>query len=472
LETNLLRIFLIIRINLFLFCYKLIMKKILVVDDDAASCELLKEILATQDWEIETARTPERALILSNQTKFDLVISDINLEANLSGLDLLQRLREKSPVVLVTGFGSLETAVEATREGAWDFISKPFKVNEILATARRAIEQTHETTKVPSDNFSTGAMVGRAPAMIELYKEIARVAPTRSTVMILGESGTGKELVARAIHQNSPRKDNSFVAVNCGALTETLLEAELFGHTKGSFTGATADRRGLWEEANDGTLFLDEIGETSPAMQVKLLRALQENEIRRVGSNQTRKVDARIIAATNRNLEAEVKTGNFREDLFYRLSIVTLRVPSLRERVGDIPLLAEKFLQKAAVNTEKTNLRFSGDAMKTLKVYDWKGNVRELEAAIEYAAVRVRGSEILAEDLPVKLLAEKFKQAASRFHLAGLYADLPSLDELEKRYLLYVLERADGNRTRAAEILGVDRRTLYRMAERFGVKLD
>lgn len=449
------------------------MKKILVVDDDAASCELLKEILSVApDWEIETARTPERALILSNQTKFDLVISDINLEANLSGLDLLQRLRDKSPVVLVTGFGSLETAVEATREGAWDFISKPFKVNEILATARRALEQIVETEKAPSDNFSTGAMVGRAPAMIELYKEIARVAPTRSTVLILGESGTGKELVARAIHQNSPRKDNSFVAVNCGALTETLLEAELFGHTKGSFTGAGADRRGLWEEANGGTLFLDEIGETSAAMQVKLLRALQENEIRRVGSNQTRKVDARIITATNRNLEAEVKGEHFREDLFYRLSVVTLRVPPLRERVGDIPLLAEKFLQKACINTEKKNLRFSADALKTLKVYDWKGNVRELEAAIEYAAVRVRGSEILAEDLPVKLLAEEFKHAAARVHLTELYADLPSLDELEKRYLIYVIEKVNGNRTRAAEILGVDRRTLYRMAERFGIKLD
>ncbi|MDQ6788323.1 MAG: sigma-54 dependent transcriptional regulator [Acidobacteriota bacterium] len=448
------------------------MKKILVVDDDAASCELLKEILSTQDWEIETAGTPERALILSNQTKFDLVISDINLEANLSGLDLLQRLREKSPVILVTGFGSLETAVEATREGAWDFISKPFKVSEILATARRAIEQTPEWQKAPSDDFSSGAMVGRAPAMIELYKEIARVAPTRSTVLILGESGTGKELVARAVHQNSPRKDNPFVAVNCGALTESLLEAELFGHTKGSFTGAGTDRRGLWEEADSGTLFLDEIGETSSAMQVKLLRALQENEIRRVGSNQTRKVDARIITATNRNLEAEVKAGKFREDLFYRLSVVTLRVPPLRERINDIPLLAEKFLQKAVVNTEKKNLRFSGEALKTLKVYDWKGNVRELESAIEYAAVRVRGSEILAEDLPVKLLAEEFKQSASRIHLAELYADLPSLDELEKRYLLYVLEKANGNRTRAAEILGVDRRTLYRMAERFGIKLD
>lgn len=448
------------------------MKKILVVDDDAGSCELLKEILSNENWRVETANTPEKALILSNQEKFDLVISDINLEANLSGLDLLQRLREKSPVILVTGFGSLETAVEATREGAWDFISKPFKVDEILATTRRALEQTPDNKEAAPTNFTSGAMVGSAPAMIELYKEIARVAPTRSTVLILGESGTGKELVARSIHQNSPRKDESFVAVNCGALTESLLEAELFGHAKGSFTGANADRRGLWEEAEGGSLFLDEIGETSLAMQVKLLRALQESEIRRVGSTQTRKVDARIIAATNRNLEEQVKNGSFREDLFYRLSVVTLRVPPLRERAADIAALVEKFLRKARKNTGKENLRFSENALKTLSVYEWKGNVRELESAVEYAALRARGNEILAEDLPVKLLSGEFKQAAARFHLSELYADLPSLEELEKRYLLHVLEKTQGNRTKAAEIIGIDRRTLYRMAERFEIKLD
>lgn len=448
------------------------MKNILVVDDDRASCELLEEILSNDDWQVETANTPEKALILSNQKKFDLIISDINLEANLSGLDLLRRIREKSPVILVTGFGSLETAVEATREGAWDFISKPFKVDEILATTRRALEQSHDKKETVSPDFTSGAMVGSAPAMIELYKEIARVAPTRSTVLILGESGTGKELVARSIHQNSPRKDKPFVAVNCGALAESLLEAELFGHTKGSFTGAMADRRGLWEEAEGGSLFLDEIGETSLPMQVKLLRALQEGEIRRVGSTQTRRIDARIIAATNRNLEEEVKSGTFREDLFYRLSVVTLYVPPLRDRPTDIPVLVEKFLQKARKNLGKENLRFSENALKTLAVYEWKGNVRELEAAVEYAALRVRGNEILAEDLPVKLLSDEFKQAALRSHLSELYADLPSLDELEKRYLLHVLERTGGNRTKAAEIVGIDRRTLYRMAERFGIELD
>lgn len=447
-------------------------KKILVVDDDKASCELLSEILTAQNWSCATAETPEKALILSNQQHFDLVISDINLESDLNGLDLLKRLREKSPVILVTGFGSLETAVEATREGAWDFISKPFKVGEIIAAAKRAMEHKTSKEEVSAPPISQGFMVGNSPKMIELYKEIARAAPTNSTVLILGESGTGKELVARAIHQNSARKDNPFIAINCGALTETLLEAELFGHTKGSFTGANADRRGLWEEAENGTLFLDEIGETSLAVQVKLLRALQENEIRRVGSNQTRKVNARIIAATNRDLEKEVGEGNFREDLFYRLSVITLQVPALRERVSDIPVLAEKFLQKAKRNVNKNELHFSNSALETLSNYEWKGNVRELEAAVEYAAIRSRGNEILAEDLPLKLLSDEAKETAEHQKLTTLYGDLPSLDEFEKRYLQFVLEQTSGNKTKTAEILQVDRRTLYRMMERFGLKFD
>ena len=455
-------------------CYNYLtaMKKILVIDDDAESCELLSEILTAQNWNVEIARSPDKALQLSEAQRFDLVISDINLEADLSGLDLLKQMREKSPVVLVTGFGSLETAVEATREGAWDFISKPFKVDEIVATAKRALEQTPDKEETAQEKQISGQMVGSSPKMIELYKEIARVAPTRSTVLILGESGTGKELVAKAIHQNSPRKNNSFVAINCGALTESLLEAELFGYVKGSFTGANSDRRGLWEEAENGTLFLDEIGETSPAMQVKLLRALQENEIRRVGSTATRKVDARIIAATNRDLEEEVKQKNFREDLFYRLSVITLRVPPLRERSGDIPVLAETFLRKSKLNTNKSNLHFSNETLKTLAAYEWKGNVRELEAAIEYAALRARGNEVLPEDLPVKMASEDLENKTKKIYLSELYGDLPTLDELQKRYLIYVLEQTEGNRTRAAEVLEIDRRTLYRMAERFGIELE
>ncbi|MCB1024350.1 MAG: sigma-54-dependent Fis family transcriptional regulator [Acidobacteria bacterium] len=451
------------------------MKKILVVDDDKGSTDLLKEVFEAENWEVKTANHPAAAIDLAEREKFDLLVSDVNLEAEKSGIDLLRVLHSKMPVILVTGFGSLEKAVEATREGAWDFISKPFKVDEVVQAARRALDRSksESETVVPSgtEEVST-TIVGRSPVMIELYKEIARVAPTRSTVLILGESGTGKELVARAIHENSKRKDEAFVAINCGALTETLLESELFGYVKGAFTGANGDRRGLWEEANRGTLFLDEIGEISLAMQVKLLRALQENEIRRVGSSVNTRVNARIIAATNRNLEKEIEEETFREDLFYRLSVFTIKVPPLRDRKSDIPLLAERFLQKAQTKTDKNNLELTDETLKLLSVYDWKGNVRELEASVEYAVLHSPGNIIMPDDLPPKLRSEANREAASKFHLNNLYDDLPSLAELEKRYLEHVLEATNYNRTRAAEILEIDRRTLYRMVERFDIDFE
>ena len=454
------------------------MKRILVVDDDKASCELLREIFAAQGWEAESAQTPEAALALAAREKFDLVVSDINLEAAQSGLDILREMRDRCPVILVTGFGTLDAAVEASREGAWDFVSKPFKVEEVVATARRALERASTvdagaaTPEELSTHYERAGLTGRAPSMIELYKEIARVAPSRSTVLIVGESGTGKELVARSIHKHSPRSSRPFVPVNCGAFTETLLESELFGYVRGAFTGAASDRKGLWEEAEGGTLFLDEVGETSQAMQVKLLRALQEGEIRRVGSTRPVIVDARVVSATNRDLEKEVKAGRFREDLFYRLSVVCLRVPPLRERRSDIPLLAERFLRAASKNAGRGRLRISEGALNRLVAYDWPGNVRELESAVEYAALHARGAEVAAEDLPPKLQSAEVRQAASRSPLAALYEDLPSLDELERRYLQHVLEATGGNRTRTAEILGIDRRTLYRMAARFQLKLD
>ena len=448
------------------------MKKILVVDDDAVSNRLLKAILQKQGWEAFSAATPQRALELAANESFNLLISDIELNSDQNGLDLLREMREKCPVILITAYGTLETAVEAGREGAWDIISKPIQLDEVISVVKRALENTAETTEQTAELATAGKITGRAPAMLELYKEIALVAPTLSTVLILGESGTGKELIARAVHENSPHAKGKFVAVNCGALTESLLESELFGYVRGAFTGAQSDRRGLWEEADGGTLFLDEIGEISLAMQVKLLRALQENEIRRVGSNVNQKVNARIVAATNRNLEREVEKGTFREDLFYRLSVFELNVPPLRERKGDIPLLANRFLQSVSKKVNRQNLRFSDETLKKLSVYEWRGNVRELEAVVESAALRVRGQEILPQDLPAKLNSEQINQAAERFSWQELYADLPSLDELEKRYLLHVLESTGGNRTRTAEILVVDRRTFYRMAERFNISLD
>src|SRR5689334_10414352 len=450
------------------------MKNILVVDDDQDSCDLLREIFCAEGWHVDTALSPSQAFSVAEKEKIDLVVSDVNLEANQSGLDLLKDLRAQCPVILVTGFGTLDSAVEAAREGAWDFISKPFKVQEVVATARRALAQDRSSGKTGrsaeqiSAPYAQGGLLGRSPVMIGLYKEIARVAPTRSTVLIVGDSGTGKELVARSIHQHSTRSSGPFVAVNCGALTETLLEAELFGHVRGAFTGAVGDRKGLWEEAAGGTLFLDEVGETSAAFQVKLLRALQESEIRRVGSSRSTQVDARVLAATNRNLEREVKTGKFREDLFYRLSVVTLRVPALSERRTDIPLLAERFLGLVLDREGHRQIALSEETVRTLVAYDWPGNVRELESAIEYAVLHARGNEIVPDDLPAKLQSDQVRSAA-RSPLSALFEDLPALDELERRYLLYVLEVAGGNRTRAAEVLGIDRRTLYRMIERHGV---
>jgi DNA-binding NtrC family response regulator len=455
-------------------------KRILVIDDDRETCELLSEILSDAGWSAVTAQTPDGAKILAASEKFDLVISDVNLEAEETGLDLLRQLREQSPIILITGFGTLDAAVEATQEGAWDFISKPFRVEDVIATASRALSSNQsQGTSDPvnaealTSRYESAGLVGRSPSMIELYKEIARVAPSRSTVLIVGESGTGKELVARAIHKHSPRSGRPFIAINCGALTETLLETELFGHVRGSFTGAVGDRKGLWEEAEEGTLFLDEIGETSPAMQVKLLRALQEGEIRRVGASKTVVVNARVVAATNRDLEKEVKEGRFREDLFYRLSVVTLQVPPLRERRSDIPLLAERFA-RAAVENVGRSLRFSEKVLGLLSAYDWPGNVRELENAVERAALHARGNEIVEEDLPAKLQSQEVRgrTSSSRGSLNAIFSDLPTLEELERRYLVHVLEAVGGNRTRAAEVLNIDRRTLYRMAERFGINLD
>ena len=453
------------------------MKHILVVDDDQDSCDLLREIFSVQGWRVDAALNPVQAMKVAEEEQIDLVVSDVNLEADQSGLDLLKRLRNQCPVILVTGFGTLDSAVEAAREGAWDFISKPFKVDEVVAIARRAMEQdqkgTAEARKAEqlSAPYEKGGLLGRSPVMIGLYKEIARVAPTRSTVLIAGESGTGKELVARSIHQHSNRASGPFIAINCGALTETLLEAELFGHVRGSFTGAVGDRKGLWEEAEGGTLFLDEVGETSPAFQVKLLRALQEGEIRRVGASRSIRVDARVVAATNRNLEHEVKEGTFREDLFYRLSVVTLRVPPISERRTDIPLLAERFLRMVLERDGREQLTLSEETIRTLVAYQWPGNVRELESAIEHAVLHARGHEVVPDDLPVKLQAPQVRSAA-RSPLSALFEDLPALDELERRYLLYILEVAGGNRTRAAEILSIDRRTLYRMIERYGIDAD
>jgi DNA-binding NtrC family response regulator len=451
--------------------------RILVVDDDSETREFLAEVFQDQDWEVALAATPESALDAAGSA--DLVLSDIRLEAAVDGIGLLRKIKARRPdvpVILMTGFGTLETAVEAVREGAFDFISKPFNIAEVTAIVRRAL-QSREVPEAGEpklagllDVYSSSGLVGRSREMIDLYKEIARVASSRSTVLVMGESGTGKELIARAIHTNSPRSAGRFVAVNCGALTETLLESELFGYQRGAFTGANTDKKGLFEEADQGTIFLDEIGETSPALQVKLLRVLQEGEVRRVGGLKPQRVDVRVIAATNRDLEDEVKRGAFREDLFYRLSVVMLRVPPLRERAEDVPLLVAHFLKRAG-DTAHKEVVLTDDALKMLTHYSWPGNVRELENTMEYLVLHSRDARVTADDLPAK-----FQHAAPRIRTGSgpteIFLDLPSLDELERRYLIYVLKTVGGNRTRAAEVLGIDRRTLYRILDRQATEED
>jgi DNA-binding NtrC family response regulator len=446
------------------------MPRILIVDDDRETCRFMADLLERPDREIESAYDPQSALALVRDQHFDLVISDINLNAEQSGLDILRAFRESSPrghVLLISGFGTLETAIDAVRAGAFDYISKPFNINEVKATVERALAQTSAPagqTSTPTRDIRPPGLLGRTAPMLAVYKQIAHAADASVPVLIAGESGTGKELVARAVHSHGRRANRPFVPVNCGAITESLLESELFGHVRGSFTGAVSDTKGIFEQANGGTVFLDEIGETSPALQVKLLRVLEDGEFRPVGASRPTKVDVRVVAATNVELEKEVAEQRFRQDLFYRLSVIVISVPPLRERRADIPLLIGQFLLNACSRAGR-HVDFSPSAVEALTAYAWPGNVRELENTVERLVLFSRGTSIDASDLP------------PAFHGTPpelgdlLFVGLPPLDEIERRYLVHVLESVGGNRTKAAEIMGIDRRTLYRMAERFGLDL-
>ena len=444
------------------------MRRILIVDDDRETTRFMSELLAADDRELTTASSADAALTSIRRGSIDLLISDINLNDRRTGLDLLRAFRDENPagqVVLISGFGTLETAIEAVRAGAFDYISKPFSIAEVKGTVERALEVGE--TGVPAEpGGSPGlprGLLGRSAGMVGVYKQIAHAAASAAPVLIIGESGTGKELVARAVHAHGPRAREPFVAVNCGAIVDTLLESELFGHTRGAFTGAVSDARGLFEQADRGTIFLDEIGETSPALQVKLLRVLEEGEVRPVGASRTIKVHARVMAATNRELEQEISAGRFRKDLYYRLGVIIIRVPPLRERQSDIPLLIAQFLENACARAGR-RVSMTPRTADALTAYEWPGNVRELENTIERLVVFSRGGAIDLGDLP-----EPMRQGRVTSH-ATLFEDLPSLDELEKRYVVHVLKMVSGNRTRAAEVLGIDRRTLYRMMERFGLE--
>ena len=447
------------------------MSAILIVDDDHDIGTIVARGLARTGREVRVCDSAEQALLLVAERSFDLVISDVHLDSATSGLDLLRAVKQANPgtqVVLMSAYGSLETAVEGVRAGAFDYVAKPFDVRELIATADRALASAPPAEPLARQPAALPpGLVGRTAAMVAVYKQIALAADAATPVLVAGESGTGKELVARAIHDYArgaaPRP---FVAINCGALAESLLESELFGHVKGSFTGAVADRKGVFEQANGGTIFLDEIGETSPALQVKLLRVLQQGELRPVGGTRDVKVSARVVAATNRELEREVAERRFRQDLYYRLSAFVIRVPPLRERREDVPLLVAQFVRNASARARR-ELRIAPEAVAALGAHSWPGNVRELENTVERLVIAARSGRIGVEDV-TRALLPPVPQAQD----GTGFSDLPTLEALERRYLLHVLEVAEGNRTRAAKVLGIDRRTLYRMSARFGIPLS
>lgn len=396
----------------------------------------------------------------------------------MDGMAVLREVKKSnagSAVILMTGFGSMEGAIEAIQQGAFDYISKPFKLDELKAVVNRAVKHWESLREMRGSGglekleVSSKGLIGKSPKIVEIYKTLARAAMSASNVLVIGESGTGKELVARAIHDNSPRRTKRFIAVNCGALAENLLESELFGHVKGSFTGAVSDKRGLFEEATGGTLFLDEIGDITPALQIKLLRVLQENEFKPVGSNETRKADVRVIAATHRDLDSLVKTGKFREDLYYRLKVISIELPPLRERPEDLPELINHFLVRFADKNKKAISHVSEEALELLTHYSWPGNVRELEHAIERAVAMTNTSVLFKEDFPSEIVRGNAPTAAPSGE--GDSQPASSLEEMEKAHILKVLQEVRYNKSKASEVLGIDRATLYRKAQRYGIDL-
>ena len=447
-------------------------EKVLAIDDELSMRDLLKIILKKEGLEPDVAGTKEEVERLLKKHDYQLVISDVKMPG-FSGIDVLRMVRQKSEdtrIILITAYASTETAIEAMKLGAFDYITKPFKVDEMKVLIRSALQREKEPI-IPREvktDVATDYIVGDSQAMLDICKNIGRVANRKITVLIYGESGTGKELIARAIHYNSDRKKAPFITINCGALTDTLLESELFGHVRGSFTGAVADKKGLFEAANGGTFFLDEISETSKAFQIKLLRVLEEEKVKRVGDTRDIPVDARIIAATNQDLVQCIKEGRFREDLYYRLNVISIAIPPLRERGEDIPKLADYFLKKYHRN-HGDPVRFTKETMEFLRGYRWPGNVRELENVIERAVAVESGEAISTGALPGILTGE---EAPAPLDVGSL--DFPSegldleevLGRLEEYYLEKALEIADGNQKTAARILRLSPRSFrYRLSK-------
>ncbi|MGI8786246.1 MAG: sigma-54-dependent transcriptional regulator [Pyrinomonadaceae bacterium] len=443
---------------------------ILVVEDEELMRSILRQLLETEGYRVLSADSAENALEIFSANEVAATLTDIKM-AGMDGLELLDQIKRidaDALVVIMTAYSSVDSAIAALRKGAFDYITKPFVNEDLLQTVRNAIQtkelfrENRALRRELDKHYSFGEIIGTSEALQKVFRVVEKVADTNASVLIEGESGTGKELIARAIHYKSRRAAKSFLAVNCGALPESILESELFGHAKGAFTGATADKKGLFRSADGGSLLLDEIGEMSPVLQVKLLRALQEHEVTPVGSSVPVKFDARIIAATNKNLETEVAENRFREDLFYRLNVIEISLPPLRARHEDIPLLAKHFVAKFAKEQNTPEKTITREAMSALVNHTWQGNVRELENAIERAFI-LSNDQIEMENLPPKIKTG----AANNFEMRDPEGLRPTLEEMERRYILEILKSVNEEKTAAAEILGIDLSTLYRKLKRY-----
>jgi two-component system, NtrC family, response regulator AtoC len=437
--------------------------RILLVEDDRENCLMLKEVLGKWGYQVTEAYSGEEALDRGRKEAFDIVLTDIRM-AQTSGLDVLKEFRRAHPrtqVIMMTGFGSVDTAVDAMKGGAFEYISKPFKFDEIKLTLKRAIEQAQGSNggkPADPDPAAPVTLIGHSRSMAEIYKTIARVAGNQSTVLIQGESGTGKELVARSIHGHSDRTGKAYLAINCAAVPEALLESELFGYARGAHSTATADKPGLFELASGGTLLLDEVGDMSLTLQAKLLRVLEDSETRRLGDTRTVRTDVRLIASTNKDLARLIREEKFRSDLFYRLNVVSITLPPLRDRKEDIPALVDHFIRKYNAHAHKAVVDAAPEVLAAFQTYSWPGNVRELENVIERAVILNSKSRIMLEDLPTFV---KAPQAGGNV----------SLEEMERRHIVQVLQETKGNVKAAAGVLGIDRKTLYRKAAEYGIDI-
>jgi DNA-binding NtrC family response regulator len=448
--------------------------RVLIVDDEANARTALAELLRDEGYAVETAADGFKALPKLEELAPDIVLTDLKMPG-LSGLELMGKVRERAPeavVIVMTAFGGVDSAVQAMKQGAADYLTKPVNIEELSLVLKRELERKRLRVEAGqlrerlSERRRIHNLIGASQPMQQVFDTVLQVSPSRASVLITGESGTGKELIAAAIHEHSPRAKGPFIKLHCAALAESLLESELFGHERGAFTGAVGRREGRFEQADGGTIFLDEIGDISPATQVKLLRFLQEHELERVGGNTTIKVDVRIVAATNRELLQQVHAGHFREDLYYRLNVVSIEMPALRQRLSDLPLLAAHFLQKYALENGKQLDGFTDDALAQLANYDWPGNVRELENAIERAVVVCKKARVGVEDLAPAVTAAS-KRADGMPAIPG-----STMEQLERYAILKTLEQTGGSTSRAAEMLGISPRTIQYRLQQYGGKKD